>query len=783
MMKKRIPRHFLFSLSIQFAVLLSMSLGLALESYGQSASSFVEFKLLSDGDPATFEHGYAGNAINNVRYISWNLYTVGEQQFAAYYGQNPDDNNDPLNETIIIARRNLGGTDWEFLRTNFTANNINDNHDNINFAIDGDGHMHLSWGMHSDTYHYAVSPNPVTGTNPLSMGNDLGTMTGLENTVTYPQFYNLPGGDLLYSFREGSSGNGDSYLNRFDNATRTWSNVHENISGSNHVTYLQGRNFSPNWNSYLNRMVIDDNGRLHITWTNRYGGDSPANESGYQTNNNMFYGYSDDFGDTWNRIDGTPYILSIVDPTAAGQVDAARIGDIAVAIPEGSSLINQTGMALDHNNFPMFGTWYAPGAANGDHRRQYMLGFWDGSSWQTRQVSNRTIDPPEEKMNESVVRDLGRPAVLVDQDGRVLMVYRDNQDSNGITVAHTKPFAEDPERLEWFTVDLTFDNLGNYEPNYDPVVWETENKLHLLYQQQSGHGNNLLSTEVFVMEWDAQAYFNAAPQPFAYTETFDGPPGDLLDGTMEQSGLTWLANGFATTDGILDGSQEGSAVLPLNPEPDNVYTLTMDVTNATNRWVALGFCHQSPQNRGGDSASDRFAQAADGIAWMLYRDHASNVIQDVQIFAGPNTDNLIADDDFDYFANGSFTRELKVILDTRASGGNFIADFLIDDSSVLTGPPIVSSDFGLTIDDINFVGFSFDDTTTEPVIVDNFYLRDLSSLSLGDVNCDGVVNLLDAAPFVDLISNGDFSDKADMNQDGIVNLLDVAPFVELLQGG
>ena len=53
---------------------------------------------------------------------------------------------------------------------------------------------------------------------------------------------------------------------------------------------------------------------------------------------------------------------------------------------------------------------------------------------------------------------------------------------------------------------------------------------------------------------------------------------------------------------------------------------------------------------------------------------------------------------------------------------------------------------------------------------------------LGDVNLDGVVNLLDVAPFVDLISNGGFLDQADINGDGVVNLLDVGPFVELLSG-
>jgi hypothetical protein len=54
---------------------------------------------------------------------------------------------------------------------------------------------------------------------------------------------------------------------------------------------------------------------------------------------------------------------------------------------------------------------------------------------------------------------------------------------------------------------------------------------------------------------------------------------------------------------------------------------------------------------------------------------------------------------------------------------------------------------------------------------------------LGDVNCDGVVDLLDVAPFVAILTSGGFDPKADINQDGQVTLTDVAPFVALLTGG
>ena len=60
--------------------------------------------------------------------------------------------------------------------------------------------------------------------------------------------------------------------------------------------------------------------------------------------------------------------------------------------------------------------------------------------------------------------------------------------------------------------------------------------------------------------------------------------------------------------------------------------------------------------------------------------------------------------------------------------------------------------------------------------VTNRYLR-------GDVNQDGIVDLLDVAPFVNLIVEGAFQLEGDLNGDGTVDLLDVTPFTTLLIGG
>ncbi|MEM9413342.1 MAG: hypothetical protein AAGA30_19695 [Planctomycetota bacterium] len=51
---------------------------------------------------------------------------------------------------------------------------------------------------------------------------------------------------------------------------------------------------------------------------------------------------------------------------------------------------------------------------------------------------------------------------------------------------------------------------------------------------------------------------------------------------------------------------------------------------------------------------------------------------------------------------------------------------------------------------------------------------------IGDVNCDGAVDLLDVVPFVEAISSGTFDIKSDANRDNTIDLLDVAPFIGFL---
>ena len=104
--------------------------------------------------------------------------------------------------------------------------------------------------------------------------------------------------------------------------------------------------------------------------------------------------------------------------------------------------------------------------------------------------------------------------------------------------------------------------------------------------------------------------------------------------------------------------------------------------------------------------------------------------------------------------------------------GNFVFDTSIE----FEDTPI-----SLTVDDLDangkddvIVGFDGDGE-----IVTIF--SDCSTLT-GDINGDGIVDILDITPFVDLMVDGEFIPEADINGDGLVDLSDIQPFIDLMSG-
>lgn len=51
---------------------------------------------------------------------------------------------------------------------------------------------------------------------------------------------------------------------------------------------------------------------------------------------------------------------------------------------------------------------------------------------------------------------------------------------------------------------------------------------------------------------------------------------------------------------------------------------------------------------------------------------------------------------------------------------------------------------------------------------------------VGDVNGDGVLNILDVVIIVNLILSGEFNESADLNSDGLINVIDIVQLVNIV---
>jgi hypothetical protein len=229
----------------------------------------------------------------------------------------------------------------------------------------------------------------------------------------------------------------------------------------------------------------------------------------------------------------------------------------------------------------------------------------------------------------------------------------------------------------------------------------------------------------------AFALTSSASAAVIYSDDFSGS-GAALNGTAPdvRPGLeTWQANGPFRDNGTIDGTIEGGALLPATLKTNKIYTLSMDVLMpvGVDRWVALGFAQDPLPSLNADDVNARHSNEPEGIAWMLFRDHANNP-QDVEIFRGRRTANQIADTNA-VFTFG-VTHNLKIVLDTSGNGSSYTANFLIDNVPIVAAPIVINSlgtpgglgqvAPGNLLNQIRYVGFSYDDATANAPRVDNF---------------------------------------------------------------
>lgn len=385
--------------------------------------------------------GYAATSVNTAVFRGSSLVSDARSQYIAFY--------DPEGH-VVVGKRRHGSGKWELSTTQYNGN-VADAHNVISLGIDGDGYLHLSFDHHGHPLRYARSTAP----GALTFG-ELEPMTGRdENDVTYPDFYTLPDGDLLFAYRSGASGRGNLVLNRYSAKERRWQRVHDILIDG------EGQR-----NAYW-QLCTDSRGVIHLSWVWR--------ETWLvETNHDLCYARSLDGGKTWERSDGTPYTLPITAATA----------EIAVEIPQNSELINQTSMSADAAGNPCIATYWRESDSD---TPQFRMVWHDGSAWHTSQVGNRTM-PFSLSGGGTKMIPISRPACVWSDKG-MLMLFRDAERGSRLSVATLEK-----GESHWRISDIGDTDLDAWEPTIDRNRWQNKGILDVFVQPvHQGDGEKVVS--------------------------------------------------------------------------------------------------------------------------------------------------------------------------------------------------------------------------------------------------------------------------------------------------
>lgn len=398
--------------------------------------------------------GYSSTSVNTTVFRNSSLVTFKQNQYTAYYD---------ADGYMVIGKRKLGSEHWELQRSQYKGN-VTDAHNVISLMVDGEGYLHVAFDHHGQPLNYCRSTAPeslVLGEKEPMTGKD-------EADVTYPEFYRLSTGDLLFVYRSGASGRGNLVLNRYNLKQRKWQRVQDVLIDG------EGQR-----NAYW-QLYVDAKDVIHLSWVWR-------ETWMVETNHDLCYAYSPDEGNTWYKSNGEKYNLPIRKDNA----------EYAWRIPQNSELINQTSMSADKAGHPYIVTYWRDGNSK---IPQYRLVWNDGKEWHSRQIMNRTL-PFSLKGGGTKMIPIARPKIVVD-NGKAWFVFRDAERGSRVSMAYTDNIASG----KWTVSDLTDFPVEAWEPGIDSELWKSRKQLHIFVQKTfQGDGEKTVEAEptpVYVLEAD-----------------------------------------------------------------------------------------------------------------------------------------------------------------------------------------------------------------------------------------------------------------------------------------
>ncbi len=377
--------------------------------------------------------GWAGNSVNTVVFRKNSLTSLDSFQVISYYD---------TDGFIVLGKRKLKDSLWEVKRTRYKGT-VTDAHRSISIALDGQGYLHMAWDQHGNPLRYCRSISPFS----LELGPEL-PMTGKnEGKVTYPEFYRMPDGSLLFFYRDGSSGNGNLVINKYHLAEQNWSVLQDNL--------IDGEKSR---NAYW-QACVDSMGYIHVSWVWR---ESPDVAS----NHDLCYAVSKDGGNSWEKSTGEKYTIPVTQATA----------EIICAIPQRSELINQTSMYADGSGNVYIATYHK----GRGKMPQYQLVYRSGKRWKQSDLGFRKTGFSLSGQGTKKI-PVSRPQVIAWHQGSkqiAALIFRDEERGAQVSIALTRLSG----KIKWRITDLPGGTMGDWEPTYDTDLWKNKLLLHIFIQ-------------------------------------------------------------------------------------------------------------------------------------------------------------------------------------------------------------------------------------------------------------------------------------------------------------
>ena len=230
--------------------------------------------------------------------VQFALLTLAPYQFVAFY----DDQ-----RRLTVAQRKLDERKWTF---NILPDTTGwDSHNYLALAADDEGYLHLSGDMHAVPLKYFRTTKPWD----VSTFQRVDEMTGSnETSCTYPQFFRGAKNELVFTYRDGRSGNGNQIFDAYDPETKTWTRLLDK-------PLTDGENKR---NAYFDGPVKGPDGWFHLAWVWRESPDASSNH-------HLSYARSRDLIH-WETGAGKPLALPITLETS----------DIVDPVPQKGGIIN-----------------------------------------------------------------------------------------------------------------------------------------------------------------------------------------------------------------------------------------------------------------------------------------------------------------------------------------------------------------------------------------------------------------------------------------------------------